>query len=202
MKKFLVILSIILTLSLILCGCTEPADNTESTASNPTSSDVSSTVSEPETSSEASSEPTGPVVETRTTFHNFSLILPEGYTWSEANGIYTIFNPEYPVHSDNINVNHIAAGDNPANYTADILNGALGPVFEEFSGVQDLMTLTLDGVPFLVYSYTGTVGGIEMIFTQGILFGSNYTDTITFTQLDTTFDDDFGGIFLSLKVAA
>ena len=220
MKKSLIILSIILSLVIMLvaCGAQNPSSNTagqsdiSSTETSSVLTDTSSDVSSEDSasSSEINSPVSSAVSSTpqatsntapkqRSTFYHFSVVLPDGYIHQEASGIHIIYNPQYPTHGDNINFT-TAPADDSSLYTKSMLDSVFSSMFENYSGITSIDHTTLDGLPFVVFSYSYTLNGIKMDAKQGMIFGSTYTDVITMTQLSTTFDAEFNAIFQSLKV--
>lgn len=221
MKKSLIILSIILSLVIMLvaCGGQNPSSNTAgqsdisstetSSVLADTSSDVSSedSASSSETnspvSSAVSSTPqatSSTVSKQRSTFYHFSVVLPDGFYAVENNGIYMIYNPQYPTCSDNINFTTSPA-DNPDLYTKTFLESVYTTLFENFSGITSINRTTIDGLPFIVFSYSYTYGDMTFYTTQGMLFGSTYTDVVTITKLGSTYDSEFAAFLNDIKVA-
>lgn len=201
MKK-LTIVSLVLVLigALMLTGCAFtllPHKSGTDTNADATSAEAPAESSVPAESS-APAETSAPA-ENLYTYDHLTMVLPEGFTLSEVSGNPVALCPGYPTRTDNIAFSKSVA-DNIGNYTKDLLDNLYSQTFTGFGGSTRFEKTVIGGKDAILYALTLTQNGVAMNMLQVMIFGSTYTNCITFTSVSGDFDSAFEAMIGTISV--
>ena len=129
--------------------------------------------------------------------NNLIITLPSGYELKTTGGIKVACCEEYPEKVNNISF-VTGAKDSPDNYTKEKLDEIFSNLVAGFSGSDTFQNIEISGCKVLVYSYTLVQDEKPLIAMQYMIFGSDFTDTVTVT-LESA--DDLAAIEQSIKSA-
>ncbi len=188
MKKILIIsLCVLFALSALLAGCGEANDESKADASDAVSDNESKEVEMGDTYE----------------YHGTSVLLPKGFSVSEASE-HSLATPEdYPAHADNV----VIAFEKRSK-VADIEEGSMLSLYKEtdkdvFATLEKFDEFTKaekDGHDTLVLRYTITYSDIKMTVTQYAVDVADGIVSYTFTSVTGDYDDAFRASLSSIKV--
>ena len=218
MKKLTLVFSaLLLVCALTLTGCVlviPKNDNAETkaaatSAETPADSSAPAATTVPETTvapavttapeTTVAPEATSAPAENLYTYDHLTMVLPEGFTLSEVSGNPIALCPGYPTRTDNIAFSKSVA-DNIGNYTKDLLDSIYSQTFAGFGGSDIFEKTVIGGKDALKYRVVLTQTGITMNILQVMIFGSTYTDCITFTSVSGDFDSAFEAMIGTISV--
>lgn len=196
MKKLIAIL-----LAVVLCfaavSCTSKGDGNTTTAAASTS-DAPADSSAP--ADDTSDSGTDTTADNLYTYDHITVALPEGFTLNENAGTPLALCPDYPSRTDNIAFSKGGA-DNIANYTRELLDSIYSQTFAGFGESTVFEKTVIDGKDAIKYGCTFTQNNVAMTLIQIMIFGSTYSDVLTFTSVSGYYDAAFEAVIASISVA-
>lgn len=118
--------------------------------------------------------------EGETLINHLIITLPEGFSLRETAGVKVACFENYPERPDNISF-VTTQKDSPENYTKEKLDNLFSSLVAGFSGGTSLEVSGLSGCEVLIYSYNLVIDEKPLLGVQYMIFGSDFTDTITAT---------------------
>lgn len=212
MKKIIVlVLAIALVLSFTACinininpetTKPEPATTAEeiTTAEEVTTEEETVTETETETAEEATTEAETEKESNTYVFEGVSIVLPEGFAPSSAQGVTLAVYKDYPEHSDNISF--VAANDTYETYTREFLEQSFKQTFEDIKGFtySNSDEIETDGYKYVTVDFDVTYNNVDMHETSRTFFFGGKSVTITFTSVSHEFDDAFNTALQSIQI--
>ena len=204
MKKLIAIL-----LAAVLCfaavSCTSKGDGNTTTAAESTSgtpADSSASVGDDSSApaDDTSAAGTDAAADNLYTYDHITVALPEGFTLNEDSGATLALCPDYPTRTDNIAFSKGGA-DNIGNYTRELLDSIYSQTFAGFGESTVFEKTVIDGKDALKYGCTFTQNNVAMTLIQIMIFGSTYSDVLTFTSVSGYYDAAFEAVIASISVA-
>ena len=213
MKKSLsLILVLLIALSFASCGKKQPAEDAAQKASQtvteaPQKEDGSQAEAGQATQSQATMPPesetvqkveNAPAGENRFTFSGISLILPQNFAISNEADAVMAYAPDGPAVGDVINFIRGEAVD-PSAYTKDILDATFKENVPGYTGMKRYETGTAAGAQSIVMGYDVERDGTPFHITQVMLFFSDRSLALTYTDASGKYAKDFEESIKSIK---
>lgn len=123
------------------------------------------------------------------TYEGVSLALPEGFTVDESSATPIAYGPDYPDNTDNITFSYSGA-DSIDNYSQEVFETYYSALLGEVTS-NSFEKVKVGGKDAIEYNYSLSVNGVEMEQTQVMVFLSDKTVTVTFTNASGEYDSAF-----------
>ena len=123
------------------------------------------------------------------TYEGVSLALPEGFTVDESSATPIAYGPNYPDNTDNITFSYSGA-DSIDNYSQEVFETYYSALLGEVTS-NSFEKVKVGGKDAIEYNYSLSVNGVEMEQTQVMVFLSDKTVTVTFTNASGEYDSAF-----------
>ncbi len=123
------------------------------------------------------------------TYEGVSLALPEGFTVDENSATPIAYGPDYPDNTDNITFSYSGA-DSIDNYSQEVFETYYSALLGEVTS-NSFEKVKVGGKDAIEYNYSLSVNGVEMEQTQVMVFLSDKTVTVTFTNASGEYDSAF-----------
>ena len=123
------------------------------------------------------------------TYEGVSLALPEGFTVDESSATPIAYGPNYPDNTDNITFSYSGA-DSIDNYSQEVFETYYSALLGEVTS-NSVEKVKVGGKDAIEYNYSLSVNGVEMEQTQVMVFLSDKTVTVTFTNASGEYDSAF-----------
>lgn len=194
MKKLLVILlALAMLFSFAACDTTVPEDEGNSNI-------IAEATATP--TAEPTPEPTPEPISGKTvTFEKISLVVPEGYTETELNGLKLLYTDDFPTVADSITFAKSAA-DSISAYSKEVFETQYSQSLEGFTGIDVYEEIKIDGVDTLKVGVKLETGGVKLVQTQYFMFFSDMSIVIGFAEVEGSPNSaEFAEIVKSIKVA-
>ncbi len=207
MKKFALLLVLILTISCCFVACEEPTGTNSATPTPTATIEATPTVTvTPTPTPEATPTPTAKPTPTPTPepsgnkfkYRGITLVLPKGYTTSENSGIVIVYTDKYPTNADNITLT-FSGKDSINNQQKSVYESYYSQILESFSGLKVFEKTKTNGIDTLIMKYTATTSGIAMTQTQYVYFLKNETIVVTFTDVTGKHNQEFAQIINNIQ---
>lgn len=123
------------------------------------------------------------------TYEGVSLALPEGFTVDESSATPIAYGPNYPDNTDNITFSYSGA-DSIDDYSQEVFETYYSALLGEVTS-NSFEKVKVGGKDAIEYNYSLSVNGVEMEQTQVMVFLSDKTVTVTFTNASGEYDSAF-----------
>lgn len=133
------------------------------------------------------------------TYDHVSIALPEGFTAEESGVVVIAVGPDYPDKSDNITFSKGGA-DKIDNYTKSVLDSTYATILAGFQSSDLFEKTKIGGMDAIKYRCKVSTNDIDMTQTQYFIFGSDYSDVVTFTSATGTYDKAFEDAAASIAI--
>lgn len=187
---------------LLLCGCSSQSDDGADKKNDQSGGGTQQEQTDSNTADESGAGDAGDAGQAAGetyTYDHMTITLPEGFTVDESGSFPMMYCPEYPEKTDNINMTK-AEGDDISNYSQELFETYYSQMIQGFEGITSYEELKVDGLDAIKCTYQVTMSGIEMHGTQYYVFGSDYTDIITFTSTSGDYDAAFEACAASISM--
>ena len=133
-------------------------------------------------------------------FDHLTMTLPADFLFMQSAGTYIVIGPDYPAVSDNITL-VAAAADSPDAYTKEAMDQTYGTILNGFIPGEIFERTQIDGHEAILYSYHIELEEVKMDGLLCYIFGSSFTDILTFTTVNGEYQAIFDACLDSIQVA-